>query len=186
MDFDRDGCYNTPAIDAEGYLNPGIKLGVSPAFEGGCRDEIDLRNNSVYSRVRCNNGWCGYMYGYYFEKDQTLTGGHLHDWEFVVVWTQDDQPKYVSASAHGEYNLRWWDDVRKDGGTHPKIVYHKDGASTHAMRFGNDGDEPPENHDQAWFVSYIALHIVHLWTPRFYLFPFLFLPLLARPRSYGH
>lgn len=154
MDFDTDGCYNTPAIDANGYLNPGLDINDSPAPEGGCRDEIDLRNNNVYSRSRCNNGWCGYMYGYYFEKDKSTHDGHRHDWEHIIVWTQDDQPKYVAASAHGGYDLRHWDDVTKHDGTHPKIVYHKDGILTHAFRFEKPGGEFPENHDKEWFVSH--------------------------------
>lgn len=157
MDFDKDSCYNTPAIDAQGYLNPGIGLGVSPAQEGGCRDAIDLRNNNVYSRARCNNGWCAYFYGYYFEKDQKkVDGGHKHDWEFVVVWTENDQPRWVAASAHGDYNVRAWDAVLKDDVTHPKIVYHAEGLETHAMRYANEDDNEVENHDRKWFVSVTA------------------------------
>ncbi|MEV4182072.1 hypothetical protein AB0J28_11610 [Streptosporangium canum] len=32
------------------------------------------------------------------------------------------------------------------GGTHPKIVYHKDGGSTHAFRFADAADDAVENH----------------------------------------
>lgn len=34
-------------------------------------------------------------------------------------------------------------------GTHPKIVYHKDGGLTHAFRFAK-ADEEPENHHGTW------------------------------------
>ncbi|NED07792.1 hypothetical protein G3I55_39875, partial [Streptomyces sp. SID6648] len=39
--------------------------------------------------------------------------------------------------------------VRFDG-THPKIVYHKDGISTHCFRLATSNDEPPENHEGTW------------------------------------
>lgn len=61
MDFDTDGCYNSPAIDADGNLATGLNCG--GAKNGNCRDLSDLQNNNVYSRARCNNGWCAFMYG---------------------------------------------------------------------------------------------------------------------------
>ena len=47
-------------------------------------------------------------------------------------------------------------------GTHPKIVYHKEGHGTHALRFANfEKDEPPENHEGIWnegtLISYHGL-----------------------------
>lgn len=36
-------------------------------------------------------------------------------------------------------------------GDRAKIVYHKDGASTHAFRFANEGDDNIENHKGVWF-----------------------------------
>lgn len=146
LDFDTNGCYNTPAIGADGYLNPGHDIDDSPAPEAGCRDAVDLENNNVYARSRCNNGWCGHMYGYYFEKDKSTYDSHRHDWEHIVVWTQNDKPMYVAASAHGPYDIRSWDDVTKHGDTHPKIVYHKNGILTHAFRFEKPGGEFPKNH----------------------------------------
>ena len=68
----------------------------------------------------------------------------------MVVWTEGSEAKYVAASAHGGYNVRAVGDVRMDD-THPKIVYHKDGASTHAMRFATEKDEPVENDLGQWF-----------------------------------
>lgn len=84
MDFGDDGCYNVPAIDAKGTISKGLEHNwVSPS--DGCHDESDLDNNNVYSRQRCNNGWCVYIYDYYFEKDVAtpffLDTGHTHDWE---------------------------------------------------------------------------------------------------------
>lgn len=150
FDYDTDGCYPTPAIGPDGTLNGG--LNTSGALNGNCRDRSDLDNTNSYARSRCDaSGWCAYMYGLYFEKDQVLPGccGHRHDLEHVVVWVQDGQARYVSASAHGDYDTRPADQVRWEG-THPKIVYHKDGGSTHAFRFAAGHDDPPENHYGVW------------------------------------
>jgi hypothetical protein len=153
FDYDSDGCYPTPAIGSNGVIAPG--LNTSGAINGSCHDAWDLDNVNVYSRSKCNNGWCAYMYGVYFEKDQAVhgsgLGGHRHDWEHVVVWVPDGGwPTYVSASAHGNYNIRSRNDIPWDSsGTHPKIIYHKDGAGTHAFRFAGFGEEP-ENHEKAW------------------------------------
>ncbi|PSK95869.1 necrosis inducing protein (NPP1) [Murinocardiopsis flavida] len=156
FDYDKDGCYPTPAIGPDGTVAEGLAIG--GALNGNCRDQSDLDNTNAYARSKCNaNGWCAYMYGLYFEKDQTVVGpgghGHRHDLEHVVVWVRDDQAQYVSASAHGDYDTLpaaevLWED------THPKIVYHKDGPGTHAFRFAADhddeGDGQPENHYGEW------------------------------------
>ncbi|MCE7003751.1 NPP1 family protein [Kibdelosporangium philippinense] len=151
VDFDTDGCYNTPAIGPDGTLNPGLSLGGD--VNGSCRDQSDLDNTNVYSRSKCNNGWCAHMYAYYFEKDQAALGpgsaGHRHDWEDIVVWVQDDQVKFVSVSQHASYETKSVNDVRFED-THAKIVYHKDSVSTHAFRHANGNDEPPENHEGIW------------------------------------
>ena len=152
MDYDTDGCYPTPAIGPDGTVNPGLKLGGD--VNGNCRDLSDLENTNAYSRSRCNrNGWCAYMYGLYFEKDQVSLGpgsaGHPNDWEHIVVWVKDDTLSYVSVSQHHSYEKKAAAEVRFEG-THPKIVYHKDGGSTHDFRFATANDEPPENHKHTW------------------------------------
>jgi hypothetical protein len=73
-DFDTDGCYYTSAIDKDGNTNRGLSQ-KDVYFKGlaaDCRDPNRLENNNVYSRRRCNNGWCAIMYEYYFEKDQIV------------------------------------------------------------------------------------------------------------------
>ncbi|KAI0379649.1 secreted protein [Hypomontagnella monticulosa] len=161
MDFDKDSCYNTPAIDAQGNISPGLTTNHA-AGGAGCRDRSDLENNNVYSRQRCNNGWCAYLYDYYMEKDTTCEncphgGGHRHEWEHVVIWVKDNDIKYVAAGRHAGFTVKPKDDpaVQIVDGTHAKIVYHKDGGSTHAFRFPKtDGtDEPPENHLGKWYIS---------------------------------
>jgi hypothetical protein len=150
-DYDTDGCYPTPAIGPDGTINPG--LDPAGALNGHCHDSWDLDNTNGYARYKCNNGWCAIMYGLYFEKDQAVVGsglgGHRNDWEHVVVWVQNNQAQYVSTSAHGNFNVYSSDQIRWDG-THPKVVYHKDGPSTHCFRPANSNDEPPENHYHVW------------------------------------
>ncbi|WP_405468489.1 NPP1 family protein [Streptomyces canus] len=151
-DYDRDGCYATAAIGADGTLNPGLKLGGD--VNGKCHDYAQLANANTYSRAKCDNGWCAVMYASYFEKDQATLGpaaiGHRHDWEHVVVWILGDQVQYVSVSQHSGYQVAARSAVRFDG-SHPKIVYHKDGVSTHCFRFAGANDEPPENATGGWF-----------------------------------
>jgi Necrosis inducing protein (NPP1) len=152
-DYDKDGCYATPAIGTDGTIAEGLKLGGD--VNGHCRDDSDLGNVNTYSREKCNNGWCGIVYASYFEKDQATSGpvsaGHTHDWEHIVVWVKDGKAEYVATSAHGGFTVHKAADLPWDG-SHPKVVYHKDGGSTHAFRAAkNDGgDEPPENHRGAW------------------------------------
>ncbi len=158
LDFDSDGCYSTPAISPDGTLNPG--LATRGALDGGCRDRSDLAVTNTYSRARCRQGWCAFLYGYYFEKDQVLPGldccGHRHDWEHIVVWVEGDaldgRARYVSVSQHSGWETRAAADVRWQG-DHPKAVYHKDGVATHCFRFATSGDEPPENHEGDWRVT---------------------------------
>jgi lysophospholipase L1-like esterase len=152
MSYDVDGCYPSVAVGADGTLNPGLET--TGAVNGSCRDASDLENSNMYARSRCNtNGWCAHKYGLYFQKDQT-TGvgcskcGHRHDWEHIVVWTKDGRAEWVAASAHGKYSVKKASDV-DFWGTHPKIVYHKDGGSTHAFRFSVP-DEEPEDRDRDW------------------------------------
>lgn len=151
MDYDTDGCYSTPAIGPDRTLNPGLEN--SGALDGNCRDQSDLDNTNAYSRSACDdNGWCAYLYDFYFEKDQAVAGadafGHRHDLEHIVVWVHNDQAEYVSTSEHGDYATHAASDVAWDG-THPKVVYHKDGGSTHCFRLAK-ADETPENHYGDW------------------------------------
>ncbi len=150
-DYDTDGCYATPAIGPDGTIAEGLKLGGD--VNGNCRDLSDLENTNGYARTKCNNDWCAVAYASYYEKDQAALGGgsagHRHDWEHVVVWVHNNQAEYVSTSAHGGFTVHKRADLPFDG-SHPKVVYHKDGISTHCFRAANANDEPPENHKGTW------------------------------------
>lgn len=108
-------------------------------------------------RTRCNNGWCAYLYDYYFEKDVAIkhvqdVGGHRHDWEHIAVFVHHGELRVVAASQHGDFETRSADDgVRMDGGTHPKMVYHKNGGVTHCFRFAHEDDENVENDSGGWY-----------------------------------
>jgi hypothetical protein len=152
-DYDGDGCYAVPAIGPDGTLNGG--LNPSGAVNGQCRDQSDLDNSQTYARSRCSNGWCAVVYASYFEKDQALPGsglgGHRHDWEHVISWISQssNRAEYVSTTQHSSFVTYARSQVRFDG-SHPKVVYHKDGLSTHFFRLANGDDEPPENHYHSW------------------------------------
>ncbi|KAK3372102.1 NLP4 protein [Podospora didyma] len=153
LDFDTDSCYNVAAISPNGVTNPGLNCRVGESYASNCRDRSHIDRTNVYSRARCNSGWCAHMYAYYFEKDQTdLCLGHIHDWEHIVVWTRNDRAEYVSVSQHGNYEIRPRSGVQwSSDGNRAKVVYHKHNVRTHAFRFGTQGDDTTiENHVGQW------------------------------------
>ncbi len=160
LDFDKDGCYYTSAMDPSGNLNPGLNYALLGGHPGclarDCREPNRLENNNVYSRKRCNNGWCAIMYAYYFEKDQVICGswanGHRHDWEHIVVFIKDDRVHRVAPSCHGKYDGATNSPRIKDD-TRAKVVYHKDGGFTHCFRMANAADDAIENYTGNWFLG---------------------------------
>ncbi|CAP61351.1 uncharacterized protein PODANS_3_10530 [Podospora anserina S mat+] len=151
IDFDKDGCYYTSAVDRSSNLNPGLGTGGCPHHN--CRELNRLENNNVYSRMRCNNGWCAIMYEYYFEKDLWACGsGHRHEWENIIVFVQNDRPRRVSGARHGTHD-RATNSFRVKDDTRVKMVYHKEGAGTHNFRTANAGDDKIENHTGQWFLG---------------------------------
>jgi len=160
LDYDTDSCYNVAAIDWDGNLDRGLpsSTGYPGDYARYCRDEGRLTNSNVYARGRCNNGWCVYMYAYYFEKDDAdLDIGHRYDWEHIALWAnykERDSNGYpvvhwVSISQHTGWQKKRNTEIRWQG-SHPKVVYHKDGITTHDFRFATANDEPPENHKHQW------------------------------------
>ena len=158
LDFDKDSCYNTAAVDSSGNKNPGLSAGqgVPPScFVATCRDNDRLEHSNAYSRSRCNNGWCAIVYDYYFERDQRTCGsyinGHRHDWETIVVFVKDDQLRRVAPSCHDKFDGAT-DSPRMEG-NRAKVVYHKDGISTHCFRMGREDDDNIENFTGGWFLD---------------------------------
>jgi hypothetical protein len=149
FDFDGDGCLPSAGISRSGQQNRGLRT--TGSLTGECRSPNFLDTSNTLHRYTCvsNNGstYCGHFYALYFEKDQVsglFGGGHTHDWEFASVWTKDGEITHGSVSAHGNPIRRAVSDIPFENG-HMKVIYHKDGASTHALRFANinEGAENP-------------------------------------------
>ncbi|UUU23583.1 NPP1 family protein [Streptomyces sp. DSM 40750] len=152
FDYDTDGCLPVAAIDINGTLNGG--LDDSGPVTGQCRSG-HLGNANTYSRVKCNNGWCGIVYTLYFEKDMSCDNctatSHRHDWEAAVIWIRQgaSTPEYASVSGHGNYTTTSFSSVPRDG-VRLKVVYHKDGALTHTFRFAKSGEVAEAWGDGGW------------------------------------
>ncbi|MPY55628.1 NPP1 family protein [Streptomyces spongiae] len=152
FDYDTDSCFPVAAIDKNGTLNGG--LDDSGSVTGQCRSG-HLGKANTYSRVKCNNGWCGIVYTLYFEKDMSCANctptSHRHDWEAAVVWIPQgaSTPQHVAVSAHGKYTKASFSSVQKDG-VRLKVVYHKEGGSTHSFRFAKSGEVPEAWSDGGW------------------------------------
>lgn len=180
FDFDTDGCYPSVAIGRNGALNPGEDRQGHPEARCRDESDLDNSNLYARTRCRLGGGawgdrvYCGTVYSLYFQKDQVLplsacdgcdAGGHRHDVENVVMWTisqtdNDWDPANkvatdVAVSQHHGYQLLAANDAQVrylgSGRQHAKIVYHKDGGSTHVLRFANAGDDAVENHKHVWW-----------------------------------
>lgn len=166
FDYDTDGCYPSVGIGRNGQANGGLKP--TGSIGGGCRDNSDLANSNTNHRSTCvNNGsiqYCAHMYALYFEKDQAIDNAwfddvfsHRHDWEYVIVWLTNNNLTHISYSKHrgavtaakSDYA---YDDAQQQ---HVRIVYHKDGASTHVFRPGG-AQELAENATGAWHTPTLA------------------------------
>ncbi|MER6710106.1 MULTISPECIES: NPP1 family protein [unclassified Streptomyces] len=138
FDYDSDGCFPSSAVGPDGQLNGGLNPSGNPG--GDCRY---VGSANTYVRTACDPNWCAYVYALYFEKDQGRFSGHRHDWEAVVVWQARgaEEPSYVSASAHGQYDTKPFNRIERSG-NRAKIVYHRDEPGTHAFRFAKSGEAP--------------------------------------------
>jgi len=143
FDFDGDGCLPSAGISRYGEQNGG--LNPSGSITGGCR-RVDFMNYSnTLHRYACivsgGSRYCGHFFALYMLKDQisALGGGHRHDWEHAAIWTRDGVVTHAGYSAHGKlYNAAASTLPKQDG--HVKFVYHKDGVTTHALRFAGSGE----------------------------------------------
>jgi hypothetical protein len=143
FDFDTDGCLPSAGISREGKQNGG--LNPSGSIAGGCRAPAFLDSSNTLHRHACVQSgadtYCGHFYALYFLKDQisALGGGHRHDWEHAAVWTKNGVVTHGGYSAHGKLINAAASSLPMESG-HLKIVYHKDGVSTHALRFAGSGE----------------------------------------------
>ncbi|KAM0248361.1 hypothetical protein ACHAP5_003535 [Fusarium lateritium] len=104
LDFDKDSCYNTAAVDPSGNVNPGLPNKGSPS--AGCYDRQRLDNANVYSRSRCNNGWCAYIGA---TNNPVLDGSHA-----LIVYHKDGASTHSFRIAREdernnvENEYGWW------------------------------------------------------------------------------
>lgn len=126
--FINHGCEPYSAVDNQGNYSQGLRD--SGSHNGNCGSS----NTGIsYSRSACNSGWCGYMYAFYFPKDNGFpfpSLGHRHDWEEVVVWVKNNQIQGAAYSAHGDYQR---DQSFSAQGNTVNVEYGIDGV-THSMR----------------------------------------------------
>ena len=148
FDFDGDGCLPSAGISRTGEQNVGLKT--SGTITGDCRSGNFLLTSNTMHRYVCktsgNDEYCGHIYSLYFEKDQLfhyVGGGHRHDWEHAAVWTKNGVVTHGTYSSHGNQITKSAAEVPFENGR-LKIVYHKDGITTHALRFAKN-DEYAEN-----------------------------------------
>ncbi|WP_419571212.1 NPP1 family protein [Rheinheimera sp.] len=155
FDFDTDGCLPSAGISRSGQMNGGLKP--SGSLGGSCRSSNFLQSSNTLHRFQCQTvnavTYCGHLYALYFEKDQlfaNIESGHRHDWEFAAVFTQNGVVTHGSYSTHGDVVTTAAAMLPFDNG-HLKLVYHKDGVSTHVLRFAG-ADEAAEN-PYGYFVT---------------------------------
>lgn len=147
----RRGCQPYAGVDSVGNYSGGLRS--TGRVDGDCTDTI---YGNTYARSQCvstDSGWeyCGHMFGFYFPKDVSRTffriGGHRHDWEEGVVFTQRHTDGRfdivgVAASDHGDY--KYYISPSLVEGTHPVLIYgYFDNifrGATHSMEVGQPQD----------------------------------------------
>ncbi|WP_246624725.1 NPP1 family protein [Oceanobacter mangrovi] len=144
FDFDSDSCLPAAGISRRGDQNGGQKP--SGSLTGACRSSNFMELSNTVHRYACQTSgsttYCGHFYALYFEKDQIFDGiesGHRHDWEYAAVWTTNGVVTHGSYSAHGDLTTSAASELEFENG-HLKIVYHKDGVATHALRFAKTAE----------------------------------------------
>lgn len=169
FDFDTDSCLPAAAISRTAAQNGGEGT-TDGGITGKCRSDNFMQLSNTYHRWDRTvvNGMTFevHMYELYFEKDATGWNdyfdseweGHPHDVETVIMLFANNVPEFVAVSAHGNYHgsrtLRW-NNVPKTN-NHPMVVYHKEGGSTHALRFAGGGDTHAENPTGQWVLPPLA------------------------------
>lgn len=144
-----DSCNNYPAVDSAGNVSGGLHPSGAP--DGHCRGT----NGQVYSRMAEYFKHCAILYSWYFPKDQPpnylgAAGGHRHDWEDIVVWTNECKVGSpilkIDYSTHGKYQVNFNPPVWRGHsgylaqGVHPKVTYHAayKGFADHSPDATND------------------------------------------------
>ncbi|NOU50564.1 sugar-binding protein [Pseudoalteromonas sp. JBTF-M23] len=165
FDFDGDGCLPSAGISRTGQQNSGLKT--SGSLGGNCRDNAFLNTSNTVHRYACKETsqgqYCAHFYALYFKKDQVFPyfgGGHRHDWEYAAVWTHDGIVTHGSYSAHGDLYTKEASQLSFENG-HLKIVYHKDGLLTHALRFAKTAEAAENSYNRFVTPNIISWYEMH-------------------------
>lgn len=164
FDFDGDSCLPAAAISRSGQQNGGLKP--TGSVTGGCRSNDFMSKSNTYHRgwtiYEGGNEYQYHVFDLYFQKDQTWCAtsiascwSHRHDVETVLMYFKNGNPVSVGTSAHGDFTMKTWSSVPKDG-NHPKIVYNVHGARTHTFRFASSSGERAENPSGAFQMPPLA------------------------------
>ncbi|KHA62863.1 hypothetical protein NI18_20290 [Sphingomonas sp. Ant20] len=160
VDFDTDVCFNVPAVDASGAISPAAST-YATRPPASCRAANYRTQSNVYARSRCNNGYCGRVYSYFWQSDFS----HAFDWESIIVWTTDQGTSSrvvgVTRGDHGDWDTRPTSGgqlrfVSDASGEHVKLVFHYETwGFSHLWRFSktDGGDEPAENGTGQWLIQ---------------------------------
>ncbi len=111
--FTNGTCLPAPAIDAEGRLSAGLKA--SGRMNGDC---LGFDQANVYTQSLTVGPYRVHAYALYFPKDGSnpnSAGGHRHDWEHILVWTQDDEITQVTFRQHSGWYTMPIEHVRRQG-----------------------------------------------------------------------
>ncbi|APA09172.1 hypothetical protein SS1G_03080 [Sclerotinia sclerotiorum 1980 UF-70] len=132
------GCQPYSAVD--GYGNTSGGLQDTGNISAGCRDQA---KGQTYVRGAWSGGKYGIMYAWYFPKDQpaagNVVGGHRHDWEYVVIWTNNPEvanPELLGGAASSHSSNRKSTSIPTQG-TRPKVEYFVEFPTNHELQFTN-------------------------------------------------
>ncbi|KAF5548202.1 hypothetical protein FNAPI_8306 [Fusarium napiforme] len=127
--FEKGNCTRRKAFDDDGNKITRVS---NPA---DCFQRSRLSNRKAYTRKRCNNGWCAYMYEY--DLAWGLLTNRKPRWESIVVFVKNNTVQHVAASEKGEFIRR--DKPHLQEG-HPLMLNHGPNSWLSIFfRFANKG-----------------------------------------------
>ena len=135
----RRGCQPYAAVDAQGNYSGGLSARGSES--GSCSTQ---GRGQTYVRSACwqvsGRQICANMYAWYFPKDMFMTGnlpiagaGHRHDWEDVIIWTDNNSFAGAAYSQHGDYDIRSRDDSANSISGNTLTVQYDRNSGTHSL-----------------------------------------------------
>ena len=156
FDLDKDSCYPSPAISPTGVINGGMSVTeIDTSYVLGCREPTQLEQLQHLSPTRGHREKRRHLLGAHvclvFHEGQRLASQPIrrhsrwyrHDWEFALVWTTNDKLTHAYVSQHSGGDLEPISKLHFDAWCPEcvKVVYHKNGGTTHAMRFAKENEK---------------------------------------------